>query len=336
MKEKYFRYSLITLILLLGFLIVSELWSFVNGLLAAFTVYVIVRRQMIYFVEKRKMNKTLSAIIILLEVFACVFIPFYLIVWLVVNRVQQINLDVSQFVSTIQQFITMVHERINYNILSAGNIETLTGLLTRTVQFFINQIGGIGVAIVVMLFLLFFMLKSYNAMERYVYELMPFTDENRRTVMSELNKMVRSNAVGIPFIALFQGLIAMFGYWIAGAPSPILLGVVTAAVSIIPLLGTGLVWVPTVIYLALVGKWIAAVGLAIYCLVILINIDYVIRLILQKKLADTHPLITVFGVILGLRVFGFWGIIFGPLILAMFFLLVNIFKKEYFISEPNN
>ena len=86
---------------------------------------------------------------------------------------------------------------------------------------------------------------------------------------------------------------------------------------------------PLVVYLALTGNWVAAIGLAVYCIVILINVDNVIRFVLQKKLADTHPLITVFGVILGLNIFGFWGVIFGPLLMSMFFLLISIFKKEY-------
>ena len=92
-------------------------------------------------------------------------------------------------------------------------------------------------------------------------------------------------------------------------------------------------WVPLVVYLLILGRWVDAAGLAAYCSIILINIDNVVRFILQKRLADTHPLITVFGVILGLSLFGFWGIIFGPLLISMFFLLVNIFKEEYLDEE---
>jgi predicted PurR-regulated permease PerM len=116
-------------------------------------------------------------------------------------------------------------------------------------------------------------------------------------------------------------------------PSPVLFGALTAFAGLIPIIGTGIVWAPLVVYLALTGNWIAAIGLAAYCGLILINIDNVIRFLLQKKLADIHPLITIFGVILGLKLFGFWGIIFGPLLLSMFFLLVSIFKKEYLDHE---
>jgi predicted PurR-regulated permease PerM len=77
------------------------------------------------------------------------------------------------------------------------------------------------------------------------------------------------------------------------------------------------------------GTWYSAIGLVIYALVLVSNVDNLTRFILQKKLADTHPLITIFGVIIGLSLFGFMGIIFGPLLLAMFFLSVNIFKQEY-------
>ncbi|MDR2147740.1 MAG: AI-2E family transporter, partial [Tannerella sp.] len=94
MKEKYFKYSLITLIILFGWLIVSGLWSFVNGLLGAFTIYLLVRKQMIYLTEKRKIKKMFAAILILLEVITFVFTPIYLIIWMLIGRIQGIDIDV--------------------------------------------------------------------------------------------------------------------------------------------------------------------------------------------------------------------------------------------------
>ena len=82
-------------------------------------------------------------------------------------------------------------------------------------------------------------------------------------------------------------------------------------------------------YLALSGDWTHAVGLLLYCGLIVTNIDNLIRFILQKKMADTHPLITIFGVVIGLSLFGFMGVIFGPLLLSIFILCVNIFKTQY-------
>jgi predicted PurR-regulated permease PerM len=329
MKEKYFRYSLIALIVFLGWLVVSGLWPFVNGLLGAFTLYVLVRGQMMHLTGKRKMKNVTAAILILLEVFACVLAPIYFLVWLLVGRIQEINVDVSQLVAFVQHFIGLIQEKTGYDVLSISNIETATGYATKAIQFIIGQVSSLVITTVVMVFLLYFMLISRKAMENYVYSLLPFNEGNKHAVTGEIQNMVRSNAIGIPLLAIIQGAIAIIGYWVAGVPSPFLFGIVTAFATIVPILGTGLVWFPLAVYLALVGNWVAAIGLAVYCIVILVNVDNVIRLILQKKLADTHPLITVFGVILGIHIFGFWGVIFGPLLMSMFFLLVSIFKKEY-------
>ncbi|HCC51208.1 MAG TPA: AI-2E family transporter [Porphyromonadaceae bacterium] len=329
MKEKYFRYSLIVLIIFFGWLVISGLWSFVNGVLGAFTLYILVRGQMMHLTEKRKMKNVTAAILILLEVFACVLVPIYFLVWLLIGRIQDINVDISQLVTTVQHFIALIQEKTGYDVLSISNIETATGYATKALQFIIGQVSGLVITTVVMVFLLYFMLISRKSMESYAYSLLPFNENNKHAVMGEIHNMVRSNAIGIPLLAIIQGSIAIIGYWAAGVPSPFLFGVVTAFATIVPILGTGLVWAPLVVYLALTGNWVAAIGLAVYCIVILINVDNVIRFVLQKKLADTHPLITVFGVILGLNIFGFWGVIFGPLLMSMFFLLISIFKKEY-------
>lgn len=330
MREKYFRYSLIALILILGYLIVSGLWTFVNGLFGAFTLYVLVRGQMKRLTTgKRKMKEVFAAILIILEIIACVFVPLYFLAWTLIGRIQDINLDISQLVETVKHFIQLIEEKTGYDMLNISNLETATGYLTRGAQIVIGQVSGLVITTLVMIFLLYFMLLNRKYIESYVYSILPFNETNKSAVMGQIHNMVRSNAIGIPLLAIIQGVIAVIGYWAAGVPSPVLFGVLTAFSTIIPLVGTGLVWVPIVVYLALSGNWIASIGLLVYCIIILTNIDNVIRFVLQKKLADTHPLVTVFGVILGLKLFGFWGIIFGPLLLSLFFLLVNIFKQEY-------
>lgn len=328
-KEKYRKYALIILILLLGGLIIVKLWSFVNGLLGAFTLFVLVRRQMIYLTEKKQMNKILAAMLIMLEAGLCILIPVYLLVWVSLGKVQTLNIDVPALTEVIQNFDALLQEKFGYNVLNIGNLTTLTGYLTKWLQFIIGQAGSLLVTVVVMIFLLYFMLVRYREIEHYVYELLPFNDQNGKDVAKEIYRMVRSNAIGIPLLAVIQGGIAYIGYLIFGVPSAFLFAILTCFATIIPLVGTGIVWVPLVVYMLLTGNWVGAIGLAIYCAVILINIDNMIRFLLQKKLADTHPLITVFGVILGLSVFGFWGIVFGPLLLSLFFLLMNIFKREY-------
>lgn len=87
------------------------------------------------------------------------------------------------------------------------------------------------------------------------------------------------------------------------------------------------------IYMALIGNWLQAIGLAAFGALVISQLDNLIRFIIQKKMADIHPLITIFGVVIGLSLFGFMGVIFGPLLLSLFFLFVDMFKKGYLDGE---
>lgn len=181
----------------------------------------------------------------------------------------------------------------------------------------------------VLVFVLYFMLIGGTKMEQYIYELLPFSDSNKKHVMNEINMIVRANAIGIPLLAIIQGAIATLGYYLFDAPSALLFGFLTCFATVIPIVGTTLVWFPLAAYMAISGDWPHAIGLLLYCGLIVTNIDNLIRFILQKKMADTHPLITIFGVVIGLSLFGFMGVIFGPLLISIFILCVNIFKEQY-------
>ena len=328
-KEKYWKYSLGILILLLGWVIIKELWMFVNGLLGAFTIFVMVRRQMIYLTEKKKMNHVLATILILFEVAAVITVPLYFMIRALLGKVQNIDMDISSLQKMIENLEIQLRQRFGYDLFSSENLTTATGYISTVIQYLISQMSSMVVTVVVLIFLLYFILLNFRTIEQYFYELLPFSPENRKNITSEVYVMVRSNAIGIPLLAIIQGLIAYIGYLIFGVPSALLFGFLTCFSTIIPIVGTGIVWVPIVVYLMMVGDWTNAIGLGPFCAIILTNIDNVIRFIPQKKQADRHPLITVFGVIFGLSVFGFWGIIFGPLLLSIFFLLVKMFKTEY-------
>ena len=328
-KENYWRYSLICLIFFLGIVIFWQSWPYISGILGAFTIYILVRKQMEYLTDRKGMKKVIAAILILVEVILCILIPTFLIIWLLLGRLQSMDLHPAGIIVTIQDFLNLVHSKTGYDLVNQENLSALTSFLTSGVQVIIGQVSSFIINAIVLLFVLYFMLLSGKYMESYMYDLLPFKDKNKKNVIHEVKMMVRSNAIGIPLLAIIQGAIAGIGYWIFGAPSPVLFAFLTCFATIIPLIGTSLVWFPLAVYLALTGNWIGAIGLAAYALLIISNVDNVIRFMLQKKLADTHPLITVFGVIIGLPLFGFWGVIFGPLLLSMFILLVNMFKIEY-------
>lgn len=332
-KEQYWKYSLITIILVLGVILFVKAIPFLGGILGAFTIYILVRRQLVYLTEKRQLKRSLASLLLLGEAILCFLIPISLTVWLVINKLQSVNLDPNVLLSTGQHISDLVEEKTGYNILDKGNLLNVVSILPRIGQVLMGSIGSFTVNIVVLLFVLYFMLIGGRKMENYIYSILPFNSVNKASVLKEIKMIVTSNAIGIPLLAIIQGLVALIGYFIFQTPDPFLFGFLTCIATIIPIIGTALVWFPLAVYMALTGDWLNAIGIAAYALIVITNVDNLIRFILQKKMADTHPLITIFGVVIGLSLFGFMGIIFGPLLLSVFILCVDIFRKEYLAGD---
>ena len=328
-KEQYRKYSLITTILGLGLLLFLKMTPFMGGILGACTIYIMVRDQMLYLTQKKKIRKSVTAIILLIEAILCFLVPLSLAVWLLISKLQTVNVDTATFVDTITNLADWIRRKTEYDLLSKENISSIASILPSIGQFLMGGISSFAVNLFVLVFVLYFMLIGGTKMEQYYYELLPFRDSNKKHVRNEINMIVRANAIGIPLLAIIQGAIATLGYYLFDAPSALLFGFLTCFATVIPIVGTTLVWFPLAAYMAISGDWPHAIGLLLYCGLIVTNIDNLIRFILQKKMADTHPLITIFGVVIGLSLFGFMGVIFGPLLISIFILCVNIFKEQY-------
>jgi predicted PurR-regulated permease PerM len=144
--------------------------------------------------------------------------------------------------------------------------------------------------------------------------------------------MVIANAVGIPVVALGQAIIALIGYFILGAPSPMLLFTLTFITSMIPIVGAAIIYVPVGIFMMASGDN-NGLWMILYCVVIVGLTDNILRFTLLKKLEDIHPLNTVFGIILGLEIFGFMGLVFGPILVSITLLLIQIYTNEFSTKE---
>ena len=328
-KEQYWRYSLIAIIIVLGIVLFQQITPFLGGLLGALTIYILVRKQMIRLTPKRKMKRSTAALLITTEAVFFFLIPISLVVWMLVDKLQNLNLDPQSIIAPIEEIAGIIKSKTGYDVLGSDTTSFIVSALPRIGQAVMGGISTFVINLFVLVFVLYFMLIGGIKMEAYVNAILPFNATNTEHVIHEINMIVRSNAIGIPLLAVIQGGVAMIGYFIFGAPNALLLGFLTCFATVIPMVGTGLIWFPVAVYMALTGDWPNAIGLAAYGGIIVSQLDNLIRFILQKKMADTHPLITIFGVVIGLSLFGFMGVIFGPLLLSLFFLFVDMFKREY-------
>ena len=333
MKEKYWKYSLIIIIIGLGIILFRQITPFLGGLLGALTIYILVRKQMIYL--GARMKRSFAALLITGEAILCFLVPISLIVWMLVNKLQDINLDPQSIIAPIESAANIIKEKTGYDVLGKDTTSFIISALPAIGQFVMGSISSFAVNLFVLVFVLYFMLIGGQRMEKYISEILPFSEANTEHVVHDIKMIVHSNAVGIPLLAIIQGGVAMIGYWFFDVPDILLTGFLTCLATVIPMVGTALVWFPVAAYLAISGDWFHAIGLAAYGAIVVSQSDNLIRFILQKKMADTHPLITIFGVVIGLPLFGFMGVIFGPLLLSLFFLFVNMFKKEYLDLRNN-
>ncbi len=323
------KYILIGAIIILALFILNYARPFMSGFLGAATLYVIVIGQHRYLTKKLKINKTLSIILILLEVLIFILIPLTGLAFLVIDTFSGIAIDPKAILSQVTDFAHSIENKLGFNLFTSENLSAIPRAGTNILQILGNSVYSFIINVVVILFVLYYMLYSNEEFEKAITEILPFKDENKEILIEETSLIIQANAIGIPLMAILQGLFAYIGYLFFGINNTILYAILTAFATILPLVGTMIVWVPLGIGLLINGDIVNGVTLLIYGFFIIGGVDNVARFLLQKKLANTHPLITVFGVLIGIPIFGFWGVIFGPLLLSLFILFFNMYRHEY-------
>ena len=320
---------LLLFILLLGVILFSELQTFIPAFLGSYTLYAIMRKYMFILETKYKMRKTLAAFVLMLLSFIIILVPIFILVNMMSTKIAFAIQHLNEVLTSIKQFVQQYEVKYNIEILNDTNINKLTNWGAQTLPQILNATLGTLVAIIVMYFILFFMLTQGRWMESKFYEWAPLKDENLLLLRKDLNKMVLSNAIGIPLIALAQGIVGLIGYLLIGVPEPFFWFVITAFTALLPVVGAALAYIPLALLLFADGDLVRGFIVLGFGLGIIGLVDNVFRFWLAKKLGDVHPLITVFGVIIGVNMFGFIGIIFGPILISLFLIMIRIYANEF-------
>lgn len=328
-KNQQYKYILIGLLILLGFVLFKQARPFLSGIFGASTLFVLIRGQMAYLTETKKWNRHLSASILLVEALMFFLIPLTGFALLVVDTLSGIELDIHSLVLQVEDFINLIEDRVGYDLITLNNLAFIPKIGGTTLQFLAASTYSLILNSIVVLFILYYMLYNYKGFENGFKEILPFREDNKHILAAETKEIIRANAIGIPLLGIIQGIFAFVGYVIFGIDQPILFAILTAFSTIIPVVGTMVIWVPLGIGIIAVGDVLSGIIFLLYGLIVIGGVDNLARLMLQKQLADIHPLITIFGVIIGLQMFGFWGVIFGPLLLSYFVLLFNMYRHDY-------
>lgn len=323
----------IILILLLAIVLFFQLYSFLPALLGAITLYVLLHRVMFYLTEKRKWGKVITAVLLMLASIIIILLPVGLLANLLSSKVSYAIQHSSDLVEALKKVVHNAEHRFDITILSDENINKMGESIAQSLPKILGATFNTVTTIFFIYFILYFMLVNGRKMEDALYEYIPLKDENVNRLGKEVNLMVVSNAVGIPVVALAQAIVGLLGYLVLGVKEPFFWFGVTWIAGMLPVVGAALAYVPlAIIFFARDQNWQGIVML-IYGFGIIGTVDNVMRFTMLKRIGNVHPLVTVFGVIVGLNLFGFIGLIFGPLLISLFMLLLRIYSNEFVTKQ---
>lgn len=323
------QYGLLAAILILIWVLGRQLFLFIPSMLGAATLYILLRQWFFRLTVVRNWKKWLTATIFIIGSMIVFVLPLFFLAQALLPKFTYFFSNSNQFNEGISTVITRLNHKfpsLNFNI---SQLQELAMRLVNSAPKVLGAAGNIFTNLILTFFLLYFMLVDGRRMERAIQKFLPLKEENMQHMWQATRIMVVSNAIGIPVLAAAQALIAMLGYYLFGVEEFVLWGILTGVFSVIPIVGSAIIWLPLCIYLFASGQVGEGTGLLLYSAGVVSNIDNVLRFTLLKKLGDVHPIITVLGIIVGIPLFGFMGFIFGPLLISYLLLLIQIYQSEF-------
>lgn len=324
-KQVFLLLLIVVLILLIGF----NLSLFIPSVLGAITLYIITRKYNLYLQEEKNWRPWAASIFIIFVSVIILVLPIYFLADILIERLG----DAKEYMGKFNVFLDKIHDftykKIGLDILDQSNMAKLKEWVG---QFSTKALSGTFNTVTIVVstyFILYFMLEKPLLFERLLRSSAPLKKANINLLGEKIRAMVVANAIGIPVVAIGQGLVALLGYYIFDAPNMLLLFALTCVTSMIPIVGAAIVFVPISVFMVAQGDLGNGIGLLAYCTLIVGLTDNLLRFTLLKKLENIHPLNTVFGIILGINLFGFMGLIFGPILISITLLLIQVYRDEF-------
>jgi len=322
--------QILTLIVIVvtAFFIGIELLPYLSGGLGAITIYVLFKGSFQKLVKKG-WRKSLAASFLMFLSFILMILPLVGIFLLLKNKIKHAAQNSHAFLEAIQKHIVSFEDKIGYDVLENIDSSGIKEGVASSLESFASGSFNAFISIFIMYMILYYKFTDPVNFRKTVMMFLPFNKEDLNILLKESKQKVYSNAIGIPLVAIGQGLVALIGFLIFGIEQPLFWAVIVTIGSVIPFVGTLIGILPVFIITLASGHDAQAWGILIYGAVVVGLTDNVLRIYILNKLDEVHPLITLIGVIIGIPLFGFIGLIFGPLFISLFFLVLKIYKKEY-------
>lgn len=229
-----------------------------------------------------------------------------------VEKLANIELDTSK----IEEFASSIGRNLGLYLAKQLN-SIASNLLDFLVHFFL------------MMMIIYYIYRDGERLKNYIFELLPFPDKQQELVMDKFREMGRAVIFGNGLSGIIQGILGGFGFFFFGLGSPVLWGTVMGFMAFLPIIGASIIFIPGTIVLIVQGKIGMAFGYLAYNVAYSSTIEYLIKPRLIGKGMHMNQILVFIGILGGLKLFGILGIIYGPLIITIFFTLAEIYRLEY-------
>lgn len=288
----------------------------------------------------RKITKILkgregtSALIVVLIFAVLVMVPFIFLTMQVLGESRDIYVQLTSAsdIDYIQKVTTVIEQPIqrffpDFSVDIGGFASLAADWITAHLSAILSSVLSIVTGIILIFISLFFFLRDGGKFKEILIGLSPLNDKYDEQIFTKVKQTITSTTIGVLLIAVVQGVLAGLGMWIFGVPNFTLWGSVSAVASLVPGLGTAIIFIPAVAYMLIIGNTAYAVGLILWGGIIVGTIDNFLTPYLYSRGVEIHQLLMLFAVLGGLVVFGPIGFIFGPIVLALFFALIDIYQN---------
>jgi predicted PurR-regulated permease PerM len=318
------------LIFVLGLGLVWTLWPFITGLIGAPVLYVVFAP--VYRWLARRTRPRLAAALVVVLGLVLVLGPGLSFVGVIAGEAQDMATGVirSPVLDRLRELRIGPYD-VGAQIEALGS--RLVSFIGASALGLIGTATRLGIQLTITFFGLYYLLLAPEHAWRQVQPFIPFSRHNAEILRERFRDVTISTLIGTGLTATVQGLLVGLAFWVTGIPNALFWGVVTVVLAILPVVGSGLVWGPGALSLALEGSYGRAIALALWGVVVVSNVDNVIRPIVFRRWARIHPFITIIGAFAGIQYFGLLGLLIGPLAISYFFELIRMYRAEYLEDE---
>jgi predicted PurR-regulated permease PerM len=331
-SEKRIRgFVALTIIIILLLVAVQGLFPIASYLFGSLVLFVL-SKPLFDRLRDYKIPKSISAVLVIIVTLIFIILPFVFIIGILTSEIQNI-LKQANLLNEVTTLLNQFLPEFDLTGDLSKQISDLTGIFSNVALTVTKSFNDLFIGFGIMYFTLYYLLTAdQKKLKETVYALVPFNHDNTDKLMKEFRNLTYSIFISTVVMAGLQGIIVTIGLYLVGLENALIWGVVTSILALIPIVGPILILAPAAGITFLQENYVLAVGFGILSVIVLLT-DNFLRPVIQNRLGNIHPLISLFGLLVGLPLFGAMGLIVGPLLLSYLISLVQMFIKEYVEPE---